>query len=201
VISRIFDLISICFVLIAALLLSRIRIIPLYIVVLFASVLGLCVFMLIFWNRPLFGLIRKTSVIFLKINKNISIKITKYSEELMKAFAEIKSKKIIFIVFMSSMMISILSMAFTYFLVLALGYNLPLHVLIIVTTASILTTILPIYGIGGFGTVEGAWTIMMAYFNYPVGMAIILSFSTHILQLLMSALLGLAGWLGLKWKK
>ncbi len=200
-VSRIFDLISMAIVLIVALMFSDISIISLPILVFFVLILIFSAFVLVFKNKFVLLLLKKISKAVSKINKGLSKKLDIYSKELIEAFSDIKSKETIFLTFMYSLVIIGFSMSFTYFLASTVGFFLPLPVLVIATTASILTTVLPIYGLGGFGTVEAAWTIVLTYFGYSASVAIIIAFSIHIVQLLFSVILGGIGWLNLKYEE
>jgi uncharacterized protein (TIRG00374 family) len=200
-ISRVFDFIALAFVFIIALYFSKFSLFSPYIIAGFVIALIVVAFILIYKIDTMLLPIQKFAKVIAGTNKGLSKNILGFSNDLAKAFSEIKSKKIMFETFLSSVAITLLSMIFTFYLVLSVGYYLPINVLIIATIASILTTILPIYGLGGFGTVEAAWVIVLTYFGYATETAVVLSFSVHIIQLVFSALLGLAGWLGLKWKK
>ena len=88
-----------------------------------------------------------------------------------------------------------------YYFVIAIGYYLPLNILIIASTFSILSTVLPINGLGSFGTMEGVWVLILGYFAYSVNDSVLLSLSLHIILLLSSSVLGLVSWIKLKQKE
>lgn len=120
---------------------------------------------------------------------------------LLDIFIEMQSKSIITKAFILSVLITLSGVLFIFSLVQALGYSLPINVLIIAIGIAMLTTSLPIYGIGGFGTVEGAWAIVLSYFGYPIETSIIVSFSSHIIQLAAATLFAFGGWLKLRYFK
>ena len=111
------------------------------------------------------------------------------------SFKAYKSKKILLKTFVLSFLTYVSGVIFTYYIVLALNYAIPLNILLITITFSILSSILPINSVAGFGTVEGVWALILGYFGYTLESAILLSFSLHIIQLIFSGALGLLGWL------
>jgi uncharacterized membrane protein YbhN (UPF0104 family) len=61
------------------------------------------------------------------------------------------------------------------------------------STFSLLTTILPFQGIGGFGTMEGGWTIGFMLFGMSKDLAIISGFGVHIITIFYFLVLGVIG--------
>lgn len=82
-----------------------------------------------------------------------------------------------------------------YLLVGAMGVELPFGTALLASTFSLLTTILPIQGFGGFGTIEGGWTIGFMLFGVSKDLAIITGFSIHIITILYYLILGAIGFL------
>lgn len=82
-----------------------------------------------------------------------------------------------------------------YFLIISLGFSLPLDVIIVVITFSVLSSFLPINGIANFGTRETVWTVILIYYGFTLESAVLLSFGTHILQLFYVSLIGFYSWL------
>jgi glycosyltransferase 2 family protein len=158
----------------------------------------LLTYFLIFKQRYLLIFFNTIVILVSRFNKSLSIKISKEAKRLLKNFEEAKTKKEISLFFISSMLITILSFTFTFFMVLSVGYTVPYGVVVIASSLSILGSLLPIYGVAGFGTVEGVWVLVLSYFNFGLESAIVLSFSFHIIQLLFSALFGIFGWVNLR---
>ena len=87
-------------------------------------------------------------------------------------------------------------------LVIIMGMNLDLNIFetIIAVTLTVLASMLPIHGIGGFGTTEGAWTIAAMSFGISKEMSIVSGFSLHIILVIYFLLLGCYGLLEMKSK-
>jgi len=69
------------------------------------------------------------------------------------------------------------------------------------TTAAELTTILPIHGVGGFGTYESAWAGAYYLLGFTKQLAIKAAFSFHLIALLYSVILGVGSLILLKFVK
>ena len=117
--------------------------------------------------------------------------------DFMTSFKSYKSRKILFLTLIYSILTYLTGVIFTYYIILALNFSLPINVLIITITFSILSSVLPINGIAGLGTVEGIWALVLGYFGYSLESAVLLSLSLHIIQLIFTSVLGLIGWLKL----
>jgi uncharacterized protein (TIRG00374 family) len=140
-------------------------------------------------------LTNKISLLSSKWNKEISEKIKNKINALLISFKEFKSKKLIFLTLVFSILIYLSAVISTFLVMLSLGYNLPITVLIITLSFSILSSLLPINAFAGLGTIESIWVIVLSYFNYSIETAILLSFSVHIIQLTFSSIFGFFGWL------
>jgi uncharacterized protein (TIRG00374 family) len=92
--------------------------------------------------------------------------------------------------------ITIYSMAF--FLMYAMGFNLTFSIVLLGSTFAILSTVLPIQGIGGFGTTESAWVIGFILLGVSSSDAINSGFGYHIIVLVFTILIGITGLLFLK---
>ncbi len=68
------------------------------------------------------------------------------------------------------------------------------------TTFSELASSLPIYGFAGFGTIEGGWTLGFLLIGFKKEEVIAGAFCFHVLLLSFALILGLLGFLFLKWK-
>ena len=150
------------------------------------------------------------SLIFLHdFSLNIAKKITKFLplifadplHKFIKSFKMYKSVSTLLITLVYALLIYFCGMIANYYFVIAIGYYLPLNILIIASTFSILSTVLPINGLGSFGTMEGVWVLILGYFAYSVNDSVLLSLSLHIILLLSSSVLGLVSWIKLKQKE
>ncbi|AJF61310.1 TPA: flippase-like domain-containing protein [Candidatus Woesearchaeota archaeon] len=146
------------------------------------------------------GIIIRIVEVFEKIALKISTRLSFFTEQvktLVNSFEEFKSPKMLAAIFIQSVLIMSVSMACFYFTVNALGFSIPLNVLIIGSTFGVLSNLIPVNGIAGFGTVEGVWVLVLTFFGYPLESAIVLSFSLHIIQLISISIMGSVGWLKL----
>jgi hypothetical protein len=85
-----------------------------------------------------------------------------------------------------------------YLLVIGMGIPIAFLAVLFASTFSIISTVLPVQGIGGFGTVEGAWTIGFMLIGLTKADAIGSGFSYHIVVILYFVILGIYGLLALK---
>lgn len=79
-----------------------------------------------------------------------------------------------------------------------MGFDLSYLSIIIGATFILLTTILPIQGIAGFGTTELIWTLVFVSLGLSKNAAIVSGFSYHILVILFFMILGIYGWLKIR---
>ncbi len=111
-------------------------------------------------------------------------------DETAKSFQAIDSNKLLFKVFA----VTILSWTFQFSVVYTLiaGMGIPLNLLevIVGATFAMLTFILPISSLAGFGTLEGAWAIAVMSLGITKEAAIISGFGFHIILLIFSMILG-----------
>ncbi|MFQ6135782.1 MAG: lysylphosphatidylglycerol synthase transmembrane domain-containing protein [Candidatus Hydrothermarchaeales archaeon] len=101
-------------------------------------------------------------------------------KELQKEFQTIKSRKIILNAFLASILIWGFIYLMVYVLINDVGITMGLWGAMFCNTFAILTTILPVQGIGGFGTREGGWTIGFILLGVSLETAIATSFALHI---------------------
>jgi len=104
-------------------------------------------------------------------------------------------------IFLISMGIWLSLYSVNYILVNAMGINLTFCVVLLGSTFLVFTTVLPIQGMGGFGTYESAWTIAFISLGITKQVAITSGFGIHILCVSYFLILGSFGLLRLKFKK
>ena len=80
-----------------------------------------------------------------------------------------------------------------YVLLLAMGYTVTFMTAALGTSLFRLASNLPVYGVGGFGTVELTWTVAFVLLGMSKEAAIVSGFSTHIITLGFAVLLGAIG--------
>ncbi len=80
-----------------------------------------------------------------------------------------------------------------YFVAISINSNFTFFEVLFASSFAIITTILPIQGIGGFGTTEGGWCIGLIAIGLAKDVAISTGFVFHIIILAYSAILGFYG--------
>lgn len=135
---------------------------------------------------------------FIKIEKYWVIQsINKKSAEIIKYFEDFKSlstKEHVSIIAIS-LGIWLLTYALMYSLSIAMNIQLNWIQILFASSFSIFSTILPIQGIAGFGTVEMGWAIGFIAVGLSKEMAISTGFGFHIIILIYNLILGMAGYL------
>jgi len=154
--------------------------------------------MLLYRGIDFIHILRKIAI-YLKLNK---IRYVDYiflkMAEMAESFSRLHQSQLIWNALISvGIWLALYSMNFT--LVKAMGINLTFEIVILASTFTVLTTILPIQGIAGFGTIEGGWTIGFLGLGVAKDVAISSGFSYHIIFLLYSLILGCWGLIKFKY--
>ena len=114
-------------------------------------------------------------------------------EEMESSFKYAKPTRIIVMAGILSVFISLLVYLVTFVLVNAMGLNLPIQHVIIGSTISMFTILLPIQGVGGFGTIEGGWAVGYMAIGIPKQIAIASGFGVHIISFIYTLIMGILG--------
>ena len=194
---RIFDLISIFFFFVFALLLAP-KSSPSfnYFAGFFLLILLLCVFSIIFLRQYLLRLLERIH------ERSLSFRLKTFFSKLIetiKHFETIQSKKMIVQMMAISLLIWFF-LLFTDYLIVSHFFEISLGVFILGSCFAMLTYLLPIQGFMGFGTTEGAWAIVLIFFGFTNEQAIATGFAFHTLGLVYSIFLGVYGILRIKWR-
>lgn len=88
-----------------------------------------------------------------------------------------------------------------YTLVIAMGINLNFFTIVLASTFAVFTTVLPIQGVGGFGTIEGGWAIGFVAAGLTKEVAISSGFGVHIITIFYFIIIGLFGYSVIKLKE
>ncbi len=113
--------------------------------------------------------------------------------EMVYSFEKIRSIKALSLIFLLSFIILIFNYILVYILLRSMNILLPFQLVIIGATFMLLTTVLPIYGVGGFGTTEGFWILVFVPLGLKIETAIVSGFSYHIIIFLYFLILGAYG--------
>ena len=165
---------------------------------LFFLIIFLALWLLIPLTKHFFKLY-SYSIKFLRVDKKIwAVKIKKTIEKTIKELAATKKRRIYWPVFSISLALRLAKYGALYFLLYSIlfshGFNL--HDLnffktILGITGAELTSILPIKGLGGFGTWESAWVITFKLMNFQPQLAIISGIGVHLITNLFEYILGI----------
>jgi uncharacterized protein (TIRG00374 family) len=185
--SRATDMFAILLVSLAVLLLFKPAIkigeVPYYAVIISILLIFLISFFIFYFRKKVIQLV-KAIIDLTKIKK---IRFVLLSLEKIKGslqhFGVIKSKEVA----LTSIIYSILTMFshyfFFYVILVGLGLEISFIEVVIGSIIILIAVILPVQGLAGFGTYEGAWTIALLYLGFPLEISIASSFVIHIIQL------------------
>lgn len=89
---------------------------------------------------------------------------------------------------------------FYYWIALAMNLDVNFIPAVFASSFAVFTTVLPIQGIGGFGTMEGGWAVGFILVGVPPTDAIASGFGFHIIMLVYTVIFGVYGLLFLKYR-
>jgi len=127
--------------------------------------------------------------------------LVKKCEELINYFEAIKNNCKLLFVMVISTIIWICLFSMSYLMMLAMNIDVTLNVVILGSSIALFTTLLPISGVGGYGTYEAGWTIGFVSLGLSKESAITSGFIAHSLGLIFGIILGISGYLLLINKK
>ena len=119
-------------------------------------------------------------------------------EETVESFEKIKANGQVIGIITVSIGIWLSVYALNYMLVLAMHINLAFFAVLLGSTFLIFATILPIQGIGGFGTMEGGWTVGFIAVGLTKEVAISSGFVAHVIAIFYFLILGIFGLTGVR---
>jgi len=90
---------------------------------------------------------------------------------------------------------------FFYCIALAMSINIGFFQILFAASFAVFTTVLPIQGLGGFGTIEGGWAIGFILVNVPESVAVASGFTFHLVMLACTIFLGIGGYVFMRKKK
>lgn len=153
----------------------------------------LLILLVIFSHSDLIVMTLRIAAGFLNLNKKPSIDHLFRKMDLIANILEHMNLNKFFLCTLISIGSWMASYSVIYVLVIAMSINLPIGIVLLASTFSLLTSILPIQGFGGFGTMEGSWTIGFMLFGVSRDLAISSGFGVHIVTILYFLILGLIG--------
>lgn len=159
-------------------------------------------FILIFIsNCDRFVYLLRNISIYLKLNKKKSVNyIFNKLNEMSETFKKLTPR-----LFIESMIISffiwILLYSVLYAMLEAMGIKVALPLFLLASTFFLMTSIIPVQGIGGFGTMEGGWAISFIAVGMTKDVAISSGIIMHIISIIYLILLFIIGFAGLHEKQ
>jgi uncharacterized protein (TIRG00374 family) len=202
VVARIFDCIALAVLFFTAIFLVRnvpvVILHSLWIICSCITIFIVLLVLLLWYGRPFIMKVEKFMK-FLHIDQKHAVRyLLKKGDETVESLDQIHMHHIMVYTVASSFLIWGLNYGMVYLILEGLGFHLPLQYVILGGTFILLTTILPIQGIGGFGTTEMVWTLVFVPLGLSLNDAIISGFCYHIILIFYFVILGIYGWIKLK---
>ena len=201
-VARVFDFISISFLFfISALMIRDLSDIVSKII---WAIVGLLLFVillflaLVFYDEVFIDIIRRFANRIGALRFSLVRYLLRKGDETVQSFKLMKSKKLFCYVFVTSIIIWCFQYSMLYILTNAMNINLSFFEVLFGSTFAIFTTVLPIQGIGGFGTIEGGWTVGFIAVGLTKEAAISSGFAYHIIIWIYFLLLGLIGFISIR---
>lgn len=200
IVARIFDYIMISFLFITCnfflykSLSSNMKIVTLIMSAFLFVSFGILLYLTILGNQAISAIetiISKLGLLKIKILRQIIIK----GHEMVESFEIISSRKTYFLTFLASFALWANMFFIHQSIMKGMGIDIGILSVIIGSTFAVLTNVLPIHGIAGFGTIEAGWTIGYMMLGYDKNVAISSAFLVHLLILFCALFYGLLGYI------
>jgi uncharacterized membrane protein YbhN (UPF0104 family) len=120
-------------------------------------------------------------------------RLMRIGEQVLDSFTATQSLTSYILLSVTSLISWLFNFGIMYAFVRSLGIDISYPTLIVGATFANLTNILPISGIGNFGTLEAGWTAGFMLLGFDYQTAIATGFATHILAFLCALMVGLWG--------
>jgi len=202
VIARIFDFIALAILFFITILLlkdiPKIVMDALWIIAVFTIFLSGILLMLLWRGRIFVETVQKISEKIHIENERIISYLLQKGFESVNSFERIQIKKDSLFLIILSLATWALNFLMVYLLLVGMDFQFPFFLVILGGTFILLTTILPIQGIGGFGTTETIWTLVFVSLGMPLDDAITSGFCYHFILIIYFLILGLYGWVKLR---
>ena len=202
VVARIFDFFGLAILFFMAILM--INDIPgiirnaLWLIALFTIVLLIILVVLLYTGRTFVTSLKKTAERF-HAEKNRLVNYTlRKSFDTVDSLEKIQIKKQGSFLLVLSIFIWGLNYLMVYLIITGMNLQLPFLIIILGGTFILLTTVLPVQGIGGFGTTETIWTLVFVPLGVSLDAAIISAFCYHIISIVFYGAIGIYGYIKLK---
>ena len=118
--------------------------------------------------------------------------------EMIQAMESMRNIKTTTFALITSFLIWMANFSVVFLVIRGMHFDIPLHIVIMGSTFTVLSTLLPIYGIAGLGTSQGLWTVIFVPLGIPLNDAIISAFGYYIIQMAFYLTLGIYGLISIK---
>ncbi|MDD1700444.1 MAG: flippase-like domain-containing protein [Methanoregula sp.] len=204
VVARIFDFIALISLFFIAVILvtniPKIMLSALWIIAVFALFLLIVLVILITRGKNFVINVQKTAERLHCENNPVVNYLIRKGFETVESLDKIQVKKSIAGLMTSSLLIWGVNYLVVYLLMKGMNIQISILLVILGGTFILLTTVLPIQGIAGFGTTETIWTLVFVPLGLSMDQAIISGFCYHIVIILYFTILGLYGWITVRLK-
>ncbi len=198
IIARLFDLIAIVFVFLAGILLignlpEMFSLIFPFAVLLIFLLIGF-VFLLLFFPKVFVSIVNRIFYFLKKTKIRLLDSINEKINEFLHSFKRFNHITISKTFFMS--VVIFFTGFFTTLLILqSLNIYIRLSYLLVLIPLGVLSGLIPVQGIAGFGTFESLWIVGFVAYGFSISEAAIISLGIHIVQLIYTLILGSMGFL------
>ena len=160
-----------------------------------AAVLGAVSLLFVFKLSWFVILSKKIFDIIVKIlklqNKSFVLSLNAKIEVLLEDFNDIKMKKRMPLVALSSILVWLCLYAFSYTTVLAFGVEIDPLAAVVGSTGAVLTNVLPINSFGSFGTMEAGWAGGFVFVGMSMQDAVTTGFGYHLINFFAALIIAL----------
>ncbi len=195
---RIFDLVAVFVIFFSALAMTYSRLdarlhVPM-LAVSFAFIVGLAaIFSILVFGKRALTIARRMLLFDGLKNSRITAWVFGKLELLLDGFSIIRQSHALWRIMLFSIIIWLCNYMTVFVLVRSIGFDLSILVLTLGLTFSTLFSSLPIHGLGSFGTLEGAWTLIFLSFGATKEVALATGFGFHIFNITYLVVLGILG--------
>ena len=197
VVVRVFDFIMITVLFfISALFITDVPAIiqkGIWIVAIFMIGLIIVLIALLRYGRSFYSLVIRIFVRFHLATYQVGRYLLQKADEAVTALEKVSIRDYVTRIIFISLAIWGLNYSMVYLLLLGMDIVIPIQTVVLGATFTLLTSLLPIQGIAGFGTTESVWTLVFVPLGLTVETAIVSGFSYHILLLIFYLILGAIG--------
>ena len=114
-------------------------------------------------------------------------------KEAVQSTQKLRNAKIAILTLAASFLIWAANFSVVFLVIRGMYFDIPMPIIVMGSTFTVLSTLLPIYGIAGLGTSQGLWTLVFLPLGIPLDQAIISAFGYYIVQMIYYLLLGFYG--------